>query len=93
VKNQILPRKAPSSPASAPPPNSTLPSPRRPAYLNWHVTQAGLDRDIFAPAAIDLLAEASEAIPRTLNLLAQSAWFFAARSAAASIDPDHVIQI
>jgi type II secretory pathway predicted ATPase ExeA len=28
-------------------------------YLNWHVTRAGLDRDIFAAAAIDLLAEAS----------------------------------
>jgi len=44
------------------------------------------------PLAIDLLAEASEAIPRTLNLLAQSAWFIAARAAAFSIDPDHIHQ-
>ena len=44
------------------------------------------------PLAIDLLAEASEAIPRTLNLLAQSAWFIAARAAASSIDPDHIHQ-
>lgn len=71
---------------------SALPRHDIPAYLNWHISQAGLDRDIFAPAAIDLLAEASEAIPRTLNLLAQSAWFFAARAAASSIDPDHVHQ-
>ena len=40
-----------------------------PAYLNWHISQAGLDRDIFAPASIALLA--------------QSAWFIAARAAAA----------
>jgi len=45
-----------------------------------------------APLAIDLLAEASEAIPRSLNLLAQSAWFIAARAAASSIDPDHIHQ-
>jgi general secretion pathway protein A len=29
-------------------------------YLNWHLDRAGLDREIFSPAAIDLLAEASE---------------------------------
>jgi len=33
-----------------------------------------------------------EAIPRTLNLLAQSAGVIAARSDAASIDPHHVRQ-
>ena len=68
--------------------------PRRdvPDYLNWHVSQAGLDRDIFAPASIDLLAEASDAIPRTLGLLAQSAWFVAARAHASAIEPDHVHQ-
>jgi hypothetical protein len=37
-------------------------------------------REIFAQASIDRLAEASDAIPRTLNLLAQSAWFIAARA-------------
>jgi hypothetical protein len=49
-------------------------------------------RGIFAQASIDLLAEASDAIPRTLNLLAQSAWFIAARAHASSIEPDHVHQ-
>lgn len=60
------------------------------AYLNWHVSHAGLERDIFSPAAIDLLAEASEGNPRTLNLLAQAAWIASARSAAVSIEPAHV---
>lgn len=60
------------------------------AYLNWHVSLAGLERDLFAPAAIDLLAEASEGNPRTLNLLAQAAWIAAARSAALSIEPAHI---
>ena len=39
--------------------------------INWHISRAGLDREIFAPAAVDLLAEASEGNPRALNLLAQ----------------------
>ena len=59
-------------------------------YLHWHVSRAGLDRDIFTPAACDLLAEASEGNPRTLNLLAQAAWIAAARSSASSIDPSHI---
>jgi type II secretory pathway predicted ATPase ExeA len=71
---------------------SALPRHDVSAYLNWHVSQAGLDRDIFAQASIDLLAEASDAIPRTLDLLAQSAWFIAARAHASSIEPDHVHQ-
>lgn len=59
-------------------------------YLDWHVNRAGLQRDIFQPAAIDLLAEASQGNPRTLNLLAQAAWLFAARNGATTIQPDHV---
>ena len=59
-------------------------------YLNWQVSRAGLERDIFEPAAVDLLAEASQGNPRTLNLLAQAAWLTAARSPATTIHPDHV---
>ena len=59
-------------------------------YLNWQVSRAGLERDIFVPAALDLLAEASQGNPRTLNLLAQAAWLIAARSGATTIDPEHV---
>ena len=60
------------------------------AYLNWHVSRAGLDRDIFTPASINLLAEASEGNPRILNLLAQAAWIIAARVAASSIEAEHI---
>jgi general secretion pathway protein A len=67
-----------------------LPREEIPSYLNWHVSHAGLDRDIFAPAALDLLAEASDGNPRTLNLLAQAAWIAAARSGASSIEADHI---
>ena len=59
-------------------------------YLNWHIARAGLERDIFEPAAVDLLAEASQGNPRTLNLLAQAAWLAAARSGATTIHPDHI---
>lgn len=59
-------------------------------YLNWQVGRAGLDRDIFEPAAVDLLAEASQGNPRTLNLLAQAAWLAAARGAATTIQPEHI---
>lgn len=59
-------------------------------YLNWQVSRAGLERDIFEPAAIDLLAEASQGNPRTLNLLAQAAWVAAAHGAETTIHPDHV---
>lgn len=60
------------------------------AYLNWHISNAGLDRDIFAPAAVDLLAEASEGNPRTLGLLAQAAWLCAAHLNTFTIEPEHI---
>lgn len=59
-------------------------------YLNWHVSRAGLERDLFSTASLDLLAEASQGIPRTLNLLAQAAWIAAARSGASSIEAEHL---
>ena len=59
-------------------------------YLRWHLSRAGLDRDVFQPAAIDLLAEAAEGNPRTLNLLAQAAWLAAARQQAQEVLPQHV---
>jgi len=59
-------------------------------YLQWQISRAGLERDIITPAALHLLAEASTGNPRTLNLLAQSAWLIAARAAASSIEPEHI---
>jgi len=60
------------------------------AYLNWHLARAGLERDIFAPAAIDLLAEAGDGNPRILGLLAQAAWLAAARQNVLTIEAEHV---
>jgi type II secretory pathway predicted ATPase ExeA len=45
---------------------------------------------VFAPAAIDLLAEASEGNPRTLGLLAQAAWVATARQNTLTIEADHI---
>lgn len=61
-----------------------------PGYLNWHISRAGLDRDIFEPAATDMLAEASEGNPRILGLLAQAAWIAAARNGSLTIQPEHI---
>lgn len=59
-------------------------------YLNWHLARAGLEREVFVPASVELLAEASEGNPRTLNLLAQAAWLTAARASASDVEADHV---
>lgn len=61
-------------------------------YLRWQISQAGLERDVFSPAASDLLAEASEGNARQLNLLGQAAWLAAARQRPAqnSIEAEHV---
>lgn len=67
-----------------------LPREDIPAYLNWHVSRAGLDRDIFAPASLDMLAEASEGNPRILGLVAQAAWLESARNNSLTIDAEHV---
>lgn len=60
------------------------------AYLNWHVSRVGLEREIFASAALDLLSEASDINSRTLGLLAQAAWLAAARESVFTIDADHL---
>jgi type II secretory pathway predicted ATPase ExeA len=60
------------------------------AYLNHQLRAAGLERDCFEPAAIELLAAASEGIPRTLNLLARAAWIEAARDHTLRISASHI---
>jgi type II secretory pathway predicted ATPase ExeA len=67
-----------------------LPPEDIPAYLGWHISRAGLDRDVFDPAAIDLLTQASEGNPRTIGLLAQAAWLAAATHNAFTIQAEHV---
>ena len=67
-----------------------LPPEDIPAYLDWHISRAGLESDVFAPAAIDLLAQASEGNPRTLGLLAQAAWLASAEENQFTIQAEHV---
>ena len=47
-------------------------------------------RTCIEPAAMDLLATASEGLPRTINLLARAAWIEAGKAKAMSITPEHV---
>ena len=61
-------------------------------YLAHATAQAGLQRSCFEPAAIELLAAASDGVLRTLNLLARAAWVEASRQQATLISPQHVQQ-
>lgn len=60
------------------------------AYLRHRLEQAGLHRDCFEPAALNMVTSASDGICRTLNLLAAAAWIEAARHNADTISPEHV---
>lgn len=59
-------------------------------YLRHGLHQAGLERQLYEPAAIDLLIAASEGIPRTLNNLALQAWIEASKEKASAISPEHL---
>jgi type II secretory pathway predicted ATPase ExeA len=60
------------------------------AYLAHELRKAGIERACFEPAAIELLASASEGVARTLNLLARAAWIEAAKDKALHISAAHV---
>jgi type II secretory pathway predicted ATPase ExeA len=59
-------------------------------YITHALCQVGIDRSCVEPAALDLIAAASDGLPRTINLLGRMAWIEAARCKANSITPDHV---
>jgi type II secretory pathway predicted ATPase ExeA len=52
--------------------------------------QVGLERPCFEAAAVELLASASEGIPRTINLVARAAWLQAAKDKSLTISAAHV---
>ena len=52
--------------------------------------QVGIERPCFEPAAIELLASASEGIPRTINLVARAAWILAAKDKSLQISATHL---
>lgn len=59
-------------------------------YLEHQLRQVAIERSCFEPAALELLASASEGIPRTINLLARAAWIQAAKENALQISAAHL---
>lgn len=59
-------------------------------YLEHQLRQVGIERPCFEAAALELLASASEGLPRTLNLLARAAWIQAAQDKGLRISAAHV---
>ncbi len=61
-------------------------------YLEKSMTSVGIARPVFDPAAAELLAAASGGIPRSLQILARTAWIETASQKAPLILPAHVQQ-
>jgi type II secretory pathway predicted ATPase ExeA len=59
-------------------------------YLEHQLRQVAIERPCFEAAALELLASASEGIPRTINLLARAAWIQAAKENALQISAAHL---
>jgi type II secretory pathway predicted ATPase ExeA len=59
-------------------------------YLHVGLAAVGLSASVMEPAATELLASASGGLPRSLCLLARSAWIAAATDKAQKILPAHV---
>jgi general secretion pathway protein A len=59
-------------------------------YLDHALETAGQKAAAFVPASIELLAEASAGVPRTLNFLARRAWLQAAAVRSNQILPEHI---
>jgi type II secretory pathway predicted ATPase ExeA len=59
-------------------------------YLQQSLVAVGLQREVFEPAALALLTSAGGGLPRSLCLLARTAWIHAASLGAQRIQPDHV---
>lgn len=60
------------------------------AYVTHGLRQTGLERPCLEPAALELLASASQGMPRLLGLLARSAWIAAAQAQVTRIGPEQV---
>ena len=59
-------------------------------YLEHQLRQVGIERPCFEPAAVELLASASEGIPRIINLVARAAWIQAAKDKSLQISATHL---
>lgn len=60
------------------------------AFLIHGLSQAGLNRPCFQQPAIEMIAAASDGIPRTINLLARGAWIEASRQQHDTITTEHL---
>lgn len=60
------------------------------SYVEHQLRQVGIERPCFEPAALELLAGASEGIPRTINLVARAAWVEAAKDKSLQINAAHL---
>jgi general secretion pathway protein A len=67
-----------------------LPHDQIEAYLQHQLRAAGIARPCIEPAALQLLASASEGNPRLLNLIARAAWLEAALDKSLQIGAAHV---
>src|SRR5258708_24780267 len=59
-------------------------------YLEHQLRQVGIERPCFEPAAVELLASASEGIPRIINLVARPPWIHAAQDKSLQISATHL---
>jgi len=60
------------------------------AFLEHRLKQAGLERPCFEDAAVEMLVAASDGVPRTINLIARTAWIEASRDQHNKIGTKHV---
>jgi type II secretory pathway predicted ATPase ExeA len=61
-----------------------------PPYLEHRLRLAGCELPLFEPSAVEALFQASNAMPRRVNLLAHHALFAAAIARAKSINTEHI---
>jgi len=59
-------------------------------YLEKSLTSVGITRQVFEPAAAELLGAASGGIPRSLQILSRTAWIEAAGEKSQLVLPAHV---
>jgi general secretion pathway protein A len=63
------------------------------AYIDHRLARAGARKPIFSPRACDLIATASQGIPRTINILCDKALVYGFSANAAFIGPKLVAQV
>jgi general secretion pathway protein A len=63
------------------------------AYIDHRLTLAGAKGPIFSRAACDLIASASQGIPRTINILCDKALVYGFSASASFIGPEIIVQV